>query len=453
MKRTFGTAAALLLSTSLLALATCPAEAADSGSTVGTSATTGGSQYAQAAPTPAPIATDAAKPADTKPASWADGIKVNLQIEAGASIAPSNPGDGINFGQLFTDRANQFVMNQALFGIQRPIDPKATDWDFGFNVQGLYGTDARYAQFLGMWNYTFASKYQLGLINANAQMHMPLLFDGGIDVKAGLFPTPLGFETIDPSTNPFYTHSYIFNFGLPLLSFGGLAVAHVSPMVDIYLGADSGANTTVGWGDQNTAGAGTAGIGLNLLDGNLTVLALTHFGPENPSILVPNADGYYRFFNDILVTYKASDALSFTTELNLIRDDFGFGNGAVNAFGAAQYVSYALNENVTLNGRAEIYRDDSGFFVAGFRGVHDFVNLQLGRPAPGVVGVGPATYSEFTLGLTWKPTLPDALNGIVSNFMIRPEIRWDQTLTNTKAYNNGQDRGAFTFATDFVLNF
>jgi hypothetical protein len=453
MNRNTGTAAALLLSASLLALATGTAGAADSTDTTVSSATT---QYAQTT-TPAPATTAApaapAPAAPAAPAAWADGIKVNLQIEAGAVVNPANPGNGVNFGQLFTDRANQFVMNQALFGIQRPTDPKATDWDFGFSVQGLYGTDARYAQFLGMWNHAFASKYQMGLINANGQVHMPLLFDGGIDVKAGLFPTPLGLETIDPSTNPFYSHSYIFNFGLPLLSFGGLAVAHVSPVLDVYLGADSGVNTTVGWGDPNTAGAGTAGFGLNLMDGNLTILALTHFGPENSNLVVPNADGYFRYLNDVLITYKASDKLTLTTELNLIRDDYGFGNGAVNGFGGAQYVGYTLNDNVTLNGRAEVYRDDSGFFVAAFRGYHDFVNFQLGRPAAGAYGVGAATYGEITLGLTWKPTLPDAVNGIVSSFMIRPEIRYDQTLTNTKAFNNGQDRGAITLAADFVLGF
>ena len=63
---------------------------------------------------------------------------------------------------------------------------------------------------------------------------------------------------------------------------------------------------------------------------------------------------------DIVITYKASDKLSFTTELNLINDS----NFAANAYGAAQYVSYALNDKVALNGRAEIYRDEKGFFVA-----------------------------------------------------------------------------------------
>jgi hypothetical protein len=413
MKRIVGTAAPWLLSCSLLALLS-------------------GRAGAQA-------------PAGAAPASWTDGIKVNLQFEGGAIINPANPDNGLNFGQLFTDRANQFVMNQALFTVQRPIDPKSSDFDIGFKFQALYGTDARYTSFMGELNHTFASKYQLSFIEANLAAHLPIIVPGGVDVKIGQWATPLGFETIDPSTNPFYSHSYIFNFGLPLVQTGILSVTHATSNVDLYLGIDTGVNTTFGAGDNNGAVAGTAGIGLTFLDGNLTVLALTHFGPENPTRTVPGANGAYRYLNDIVVTYKPSDKLSFTTELNFIRDD----KFNANAFGAAQYVSYALNENVALNARAEIYRDDNGFFVAGFRGYHDFYNLEYGNPAPGVVGVGPATYSEITLGLTYKPTLPAPISGL----LVRPEVRYDYALTNTKAYNNGADRGVFTFGTDFVLSF
>src|ERR1019366_1199476 len=106
------------------------------------------------------------------------------------------------------------------------------------------------------------------------------------DLKVGQYSTPLGFETIDPSTNPFYSHSYIFNFGLPLEHTGVLSTTHVSPLLDIYLGVDTGENTTFGpRGDNNNSIAGIGGFGLNMMDGNLTVLVLSHMGPENPSRL------------------------------------------------------------------------------------------------------------------------------------------------------------------------
>ena len=293
------------------------------------------------------------------------------------------------------------LLNQVLLSVQRLPDPKATGYDFGFQIQALYGSDARYVQFMGELNSTFASRNQLAFINANVQAHLPWLTAGGIDLKVGQYPTPLGYETIDPSTNPFYSHSYIFNFGLPYVHTGAIAVTHVNPILDVYGGVDTGMNTTFGAGDNNGAVAELAGVNLTLLDSKLTILALSHFGPENPTRTVPKANCCWRSENDIVITYKATDKLAFTTELNLINDS----NFAANAYGAAQYVSYALNDAVTLNARAEIYRDEKGFFVAAFPGNHGFINAQLGFPAT-VLGAGPATYSEFTLGLTYKPTLP-----------------------------------------------
>ena len=111
--------------------------------------------------------------------------------------------------------------------------------------------------------------------------HLPWLTEGGIDLKAGQYPTPLGYETIDPSTNPFYSHSYIFQFGLPFKHTGALTTTHVNDVLDIYAGVDTGTNTTFGpLGDNNGAVGGIGGFNLTFLDGNLTVLALTHFGPE-----------------------------------------------------------------------------------------------------------------------------------------------------------------------------
>ncbi len=405
---------------------------------------------AQTQPSPAPTATTdtaSGKPAEApaQPQSWISGIKFGAQFDVGATINTSSPENNINFGNLFSDKANQVLLNQLLVSVARLPDPKATDYDFGFQIQALYGTDARYVQFMGELNSAFASRNQLAFINANVQAHLPWLTSGGIDLKVGQYPTPLGFEVIDPSLNPFYSHSYMFNYGLPFVHTGILTTTHVNGMLDVYLGVDSGVNTTLGKGDNNNSAGGLAGVNLTFLDGNLTVLALTHFGPENPSRTVSGANGAYRYENDIVTTYKFNDKLTFTTDLNFIRDD----KFKANAFGAAQYVSYAVSDTVTFNGRAEVYRDDNGFFVANFPGYHDFVNAEYGYPFTSL-SAGPATYSEFTLGLTWKPALPVPY---VSAFMVRPEVRYDRTLTNTHAYNDFTDRGQFTFAADAVIGF
>ena len=409
-------------------------------------------QPAPAQPAPAaPAAAEAPKPAPLVfSPEWAGDIKFGVQVEGGIVFNTASPRNGLNFGQLFTDRSNQATLNQVAITLGRTIDPKTTGFDIGFKVQAMYGSDARFTQYLGVFG-PMGSRYQVDLTEANVTLRLPVLTAGGIDVKAGFYSTPLGLETIDPSTNPFYSHSYLFNFGRPFKHTGLYTVTHLTDVVDLHMGVDTGINTTFGnrHGDNNGSAAFLGGIGLNLMDGKLTVLALTHIGPENATRAVgPVANRRNRYSNDVLITYKPSETLSFTTELNLIRDDLGFGRGAVNAGGIAQYVSYAVNETWTLNGRAELFRDDNGFFVAGFRNNAGPYNALGGFPASGIVGTSRGTtYTAFTAGATWKPKFHDQ----VSTFMIRPEIRYDQALTSNRPFSGRSN--ALTMAADLVIGF
>lgn len=406
----------------------------------------------QAAPaTEAPAAAEA-----PPPGLWINGIHLSAQIDAGIMGNPSGPADGLNFGHLFTDRANQVVMNQLLLTANKPLDPKNSDYQWGFKLQFMYGTDARYTQFLGELNRVDpTSRYQLDVVEANVLAHVPWLTEGGIDLKVGQYPTPLGYETIDPSTNPFYSHSYIFNFGLPFKHSGGLSVTHVNSMLDIYAGMDTGSNTTFGpLGENNGAVAGLTGFNLTFLDGNLTVLALTHFGPEQATrVLAPigvNANGKWRYFNDLVVTWKASDALTLVTEANLVRDGYGTTGKPVNGFGLAQYASYALSDTLALNGRIEYWRDDNNFFVASFPTGSGPVKVQQGFAAPVHTAPGSnTTYGALTLGVTWKPALPAPVTGL----LIRPEVRWDHAFTNNHPFNAQRDSNAVTLGADAVLTF
>jgi hypothetical protein len=394
------------------------------------------------------------------PGYWINGIHLSAQIEGGVTFNPAGPKQ--NFGQLFTDKPNTVLLNQILLTANKPLDPKATDFDWGFKLQGMYGSDARYTHFLGeLDRVNPQDRNQFDIVEANALFHLPVLFEGGVDIKAGQYSTPLGFETIDPSTNPFYSHSYIFSFGLPFKHTGVLTTSHVNPMLDVYLGVDTGSNTTFGpLGENNSAVAFLGGVNLTLMDGALTVLALTHIGPENASrALSPagfNADGYYRYYNDIVITYKSSPQLTLTTELNWIRDDFGatgFAGGrpsSANGFGIAQYASYTLNDNLTLNARAEVYRDDNNFFVAGFGANNGFDQFQKGFATPVTTALHATTYGEITLGVTFKPAdMPAPISGL----LIRPEVRYDHDLGGARAFNSNKDNGSFTIASDVVLTF
>ena len=415
---------------------------------------------ATSAVAPAFAQTAAAPAAPAAPAAWTDTLKFGLQIEGGIIGNANSPRNNNNFGQLFTDKANDFQLNQVLVGVARPLDPKATGYDFGFKLQGLAGTDARYTRWVDSGSQG-KSRFQGDLVEANVLLHTPWLTSGGIDFKVGLYSTPMGAETIDPSTNAFYSHSYIFNFGLPLKHTGALMTAHVTDIVDLYAGIDTGVNTTfqLNRGDNNGAAAFMGGIGLNLMGGNLTVLALAHIGPENPVRTVPKANAYNRYYGDVVAIWKATDKLTLTAEANYVQDDNPFlvPNGTPSAYGIALYGSYAINDTLAVNLRGESFTDTKNFFVAGFNNVNDPNNIQSGLPAPSVFGGVPGrstTYGALTLGLTYKPSLeayklPGALT-------IRPEVRYDTALSGGKPFQNssgGATNGVFTVGSDFVLSF
>ena len=400
-------------------------------------------------------AEDAAKPAEA-PAKWSDTIKIGAQIEAGIVGNPSGPSNNINYGQLYTDKSNSPQVNQMLLSIGRALDPKAEGYDFGFKLQGMFGSDTRYTHFGRLWDKVTRSPYQYSINEADLYVHAPWLTEGGTDITLGLFPTPIGFETIDASTNPFYTHSYIYNFGIPVNHSGGYAVQHVTPMLDVYAGVTGGNQTIIG-SDNNSSASFLGGLKVTLMDGALSVLALTHIGPENASRAIKplNASSYNRAYNDIVVTYKATDALTFTTEFNYIREDLGSvqpsGIKNAEAGGVAQYAAYALNDQWTLNARAEVFFDTRSYFVGAYPSSQGPIRAVEGYSYPFIGYSGRQTYGELTFGATYKPALPDWAGAVT--MLVRPEARIDTVMNGTARYNNGKDRTAGLLSMDVVLTY
>ena len=417
-----------------------------------------------AAPVLAPIAPV------VSPFNIFDGVEFHAQGEVGILGNSANPtnganGDGYNFGHLYTDHANEPQLNQILMTLTKAVDPKATGYAFGFTAQGLYGSDMRSNHFLGIGTFFMGSdRNQLNVVQGFVAAHLPLLTAGGIDVKAGLFSSPQGYETLDPSTNPFYSHSYTYNYGVTFNHTGVLTTTHINPTFDLYLGVDTGNQTTFGipGGDPNGTAAGFVGFGLNnLLDNKLTVLALSHIGPEQNFFADPTANKDLRYYNDAVFTYKINDDWTSVTELNYSRDEFGAGNGPAAYYSAVQYLSYAYTKQVTLNVRGEIARDTQNFFVSTPTDNSGIAKGEIGNigfttPTLGGAFGGPGTtYGGITLGLTYKPDVPKPLALV----MVRPEVRYDRILAGARLYDSPDggatsgSRNQFTFGGDLVVGF
>ena len=256
-------------------------------------------------------------------------------------------------------------------------------------------------------------------------------------MKLGKFVTLEGAEVIDCTGDVFYSHSFLFNFGIPFNHTGALATIHATKNLDVMLGFVRGVNTSLKDNNNALAFHGSLGL-LNLADGKLTVIASTHIGPETP-----RDRSHLRYLNDVVAIYKASDTLTATTDLNYIYDDLAKAKG----YGVVQYFSAVISKTVTANFRGEIWRDQNGFYVAQIGNNTDLLAFERGdtfMPDARTVGGGATTYGSLTIGASIKMT--DALT-------LRPEVRYDKSLNGTKPFNDSRKGSQLTFAVDATYSF
>lgn len=418
----------------------------------------------QATP-PASDTPPAAAAAPAPPAPPAPFVKFSGHAEVGVTTRLSPTDAPLNWGHLFTDRDGQPLINQVMLTAQHDIDSSAKTPNWGFKVQGFWGSDARVTHLLGVLDSSPNSINQFDIVEAHVDAHLPIIASGGVDIKAGLYPTLLGAEVIDSTANFFYSHNYIFNFGVPLKHTGVMTTTHFSHGIDLYLGVDSDVNTSFGsGGDNNGAPAFQGGIGFTV-GKNATVLITTHIGPEDARGSFDfngkpiNTNKALRYLNDAVITIKLSPKLTSTTDINYIHDD-GY---HVSGGGISEQLVYTFNDNVSFGARGEIWDDGNGYFVAAFPGNHDFVANEKGLGsfgglpntsifAPGV----DATYAALTVGINWKPKVP----AVTKNFSVtvRPEARVDTTLNGVAVFglnkaNTPTKKGQATVGVDLIVGF
>ncbi len=381
-------------------------------------------------------------------------IKYSVFVEAGITGNPQDPNDHQNFGHVFTDRANEPMLNQATATIERALAPEPGKFDWGFKLQAGVGSDGRFINTLGSLENVNRGIIMPYIVEAYGNLHAPLAFldkDAGVDLRFGQFATIIGAETIDPRTNYFYSHDYIFNFGIPLQHLGILSTIHFNPTFDLYAGVTRGANT--GIYDNNGYAAFLGGFGLNnLIGGKLTLLATVSAGPENPREFsgspAYNGSGFvhrsnFRYYGDVVATYKFNDKLTSVTEGVYTYDD-GFD---ASFYGGAETLAYAITDKITVAARFEAVRDSEGFYVAQFGANDDFTNLERGVTPldPRTVGGGPNTYLESTLGVQIKP---------LKFLTVRPEVRVDySTSANSRPFDDSSKQWAVTIGADAIIAF
>lgn len=355
------------------------------------------------------------------------------------------PASGRNFALFPNHLANQWMGNQYYLVATRAAQ-QSDGLDWGFRIDALFGNDWSYTKMLGVFDRAFVSDRFAGfdLPQIYGEAHLPLLTEGGLDVKFGRWYSVAGYESVMATHRPLLSWPYIMTY-FPFTFSGLMTTFHATDRLNVFNGAVPGVDR---WFNEHYRWTYIGGLGWTSQDGRTTATFVVMNGPnqlpsffptKTPLAVVgfPSAPyragrpnpGYARndrFYTQNVVTHNWSDRLVQAAEFSGAFDQNtpGAGPGGRSQdtrwFGAANWFLYDLTENLTGIWRTEVFHDGS----------------------PYVTGVSD-TYYAFTLGALYKPR--DWL-------WIRPEARYDWAQYH-HPFNDGTRSSRFTIGIDVIVRF
>lgn len=311
----------------------------------------------------------------------------------------SNPADRFNGPVTFTDRSNTIQINQLYLYAEKAVDTGGCGWDWGYRVDALYGSDARFTQATGLETWNTNRFYGLAL----PQFYV----EGGYNdlvVKIGHFYAPVGYEVVTMPGNFFPSVPYTFQYGEAFTMTGVLANWQATEDVNVGLGAYNGWDNFTPAGNPNYSAVGT--YVENFSDG----AALAYSGTLGNE---PNqAGGFTTRYVQTLVYSRTLSSISDRLDY-VVQTDFGFQNDAMANggdaywYGLNQYLFYKVSDCMSYGLRAEWFRDQEGFRVGGFQQPRGLPNNRSGYPG---------SFYEVTFGANYRYS---------ANTVIRPYARLD----------------------------
>ncbi len=389
-------------------------------------------------------------------------IVVGGWTNAGITYNASNPANGFNGPVTFGDRDSEVQLNQLNLFIQRAVAMEGTGWDFGGRFDVMFGTDSIFTQAYGVPAFDVnsgapmnRSHWDLGMLNgggnnrfydlalpqAYAEAYVPI--GNGLNVKAGHFYTPIGYETVPAPDNFFYTHAYTMQYGEPFTHTGIMGNYSIDANWSVMGGATTG-SATGGWdgGYDKQLGnwGGLAGVTWTSTDKGTSANISGTFSETSEQS--SKAWGMY----SIVLKHNVTDK----THL-VLQHDHGYANGVLLGgaatdtewYGLNMHLTYDIKDNLTAGIRTEWFRDQNGFRVCSPGRVATATdNTGANYAASFGANCTAATYYAVTAGVNWKP-MP-WLN-------LRPNVRYDVADGSRPFGNAKQDQ--FLFSTDFSVTF
>jgi hypothetical protein len=310
---------------------------------------------------------------------------------------------------------NEFLLNQLYLALEKPLNENELSW--GFRTDLFAGADATLLQPEGFLKLDPNNRFGFDIRQIYASAHLPILTDGGVDIKAGRQNTVIGYEMYAAPYRPFYSNDYQWFYSEDGSVFTGISANwHVTKQLDIYNAITQGFNTFF----TNRSGGPTylGQVSYWLQPEKETQLTLTLLmGPERDRSI---STGDMTTIVELRVTQNWSPHL-----LQVVQSHMGWLEHGKSSGGYGQWYSlmnilvYHLTPHLDTNSRVEWYDDQDGA-TTGFR----------------------TAYVELTLGLDYHPH---------TWLSLRPEIRGD--FADEGVFRGGKDHNQFTAAIDAILKF
>lgn len=368
-----------------------------------------------------------------------NGIAIGGNIVTSMTFNTDAPKDRFNGPVTWTDRANEWQMNQAWFWAEKALDPEK-ERDFGARVDVMYGTNFRFNVATGLEDNMNGSHSFYGI--AIPQFYAQTKFDK-LTVKSGHWVSPVGYFTVDMTQNFFNTLPYTYQYGEPFTHTGTIATLQVNDSLAVGVGGvrgwDNFDNTTPNYGGISTI--------TKTMDNGGTLAWVGLLTQEQTA----NLDFKKRYLQTIVYSKSLTDNLTYVgqSDLGWQKDALAVGSNAW-WYGANQYLIYKMNDCWSFGANFEWFRDQDGYRVGGF------LPNTYAVPGSQVRGLSKdrfgyrGNFYQVTLGPKWTPT---------KNFMVRPNLRFDwfdgeiDNPGNLKPYADGTKNAQTIFGTDFVILF
>ena len=372
-------------------------------------------------------------------------------VEGSFTANPKVPAGAENFGLFPNSQANVWLFPQIYFVFERR--PQEGDQiDYGFRFDNFFGNGSLGNQNAGIIRGPLLpGQFGWDPVQFYGELHLPVLTEGGIDLKVGRYYSLAGYEDGIAPGRPLLTTSYMFSYGQPFAQVGILSTWHVTDRFNWYNGLSLYNTSVDGYNrlfSMNGSIGYTGGFSWDSQDDRTNLTVTLDVGSNIfPAYPVPGVSGrrppapvhrpgpdegpdfltnrFATLFTEML-THEWTEKLSTIIEADeaMETDVPGVGPsrqpGNASWFGLGGWVLYDITDRWTGVCRLESFWDVNG--------------ARTGYPT---------TFYEATLGAIYKPR---------PWLWFRPEVRGDWS-DRFHPFNEGKSSSQLTFGFDAIVLF